>query len=110
LKISRYINLALHEGKIFGPDLVVRGSLDRLAPVSLTALSAGLALTPLLTGAAEPGREILHPVAVTIFGGLLSSTLFDAVLTPALFLAFGRKPLERLSAERRGALASAEIY
>jgi heavy-metal exporter, HME family len=110
LKISRYLNLALHEGKSFGPDLVVRGSLDRLAPVALTALSAGLALTPLLTGATEPGREILHPVAVTIFGGLLSSTLFDAVLTPALFLAFGRKPLERLSAERRDALASAEIY
>jgi HME family heavy-metal exporter len=110
LKISRYINLALHEGKSFGPDLVVRGSLDRLAPVALTALSAGLALTPLLIGATEPGREILHPVAVTIFGGLSSSTLFDAVLTPALFLAFGRKPLERLSAERRGALASVEIY
>jgi heavy-metal exporter, HME family len=110
LKISRYINLTLHEGAIFGPELVMRGSLDRLAPVLLTALSAGLALTPLLTGAAEPGREILHPVAVTIFGGLLSSTLFDAVLTPTLFLAFGRRPLERLSVGRAGALAPAEIY
>jgi heavy-metal exporter, HME family len=110
LKISRYINLALHEGARFGPDLVMRGSLDRLAPVLLTALSAGLALTPLLSGAAEPGREILHPVAVTIFGGLLSSTLFDAVLTPTLFLAFGRKPLERLSAASEDALAPAEIY
>jgi HME family heavy-metal exporter len=110
LKISRYVNLALHEGAKFGPDLVVRGSLDRLAPVLLTALSAGLALTPLLSGAGEPGREILHPVAVTIFGGLLSSTLFDAVLTPTLFLAFGRRPLERLSAARADALAPAEIY
>ena len=88
----------------------MRGSLERLAPVLLTALSAGLALTPLLSGAGEPGREILHPVAVTIFGGLLSSTLFDAVLTPTLFLAFGRRPLERVSATRADALAPAEIY
>jgi HME family heavy-metal exporter len=110
LKVSRYINLALHEGGKFGPDLVMRGSLDRLAPVLLTALSAGLALTPLLFGAGEPGREILHPVAVTIFGGLASSTLFDAVLTPTLFLAFGRKPVDRLSAAHAGALAPAEIY
>jgi HME family heavy-metal exporter len=110
LKISRYINLALHEGVRFGPDLVMRGSLERLAPVLLTALSAGVALTPLLSGAGEPGREILHPVGVTIFGGLLSSTLLDAVLTPTLFLAFGRRPLERLTAARADALAPAEIY
>jgi heavy-metal exporter, HME family len=110
LKISRYVNLVLHEGARFGPNLVMRGSLERLAPVLLTALSAGLALTPLLRGASEPGREILHPVAVTIFGGLLSSTLLDAVLTPALFLAFGREPLKRLSAIRRDAHAPAEVY
>jgi len=110
LKISRYINLVLHEGTRFGPDLVMRGNLERLAPVLLTALSAGLALTPLLRGAGEPGREILHPVAVTIFGGLLSSTLLDAVLTPALFLVFGREPLKRLSAIQPGARAPAEIY
>ena len=110
LKISRYINLALHEGARFGPDLVMRGSLERLAPVLLTALSAGLALMPLLRGAGQPGREILHPVAVTIFGGLLTSTLLDAILTPTLFLIFGRKPLERLSAQRPDALTRAEIY
>ena len=110
LKISRYINLAVHEGVPFGPQLVVRGSLDRLAPVLLTASSAGLALTPLLLGAGEPGREILHPVAVTIFGGLISSTLLDAVLTPTLFLAFGRRALERMSAARENTLAPAEIY
>jgi heavy-metal exporter, HME family len=110
LKISRYINLALHEGEQFGRDLVIRGSLERLAPVLLTALCAGLALMPLLLGAGEPGREILHPVAVTIFGGLLSSTLLDAVLTPILFLSFGRKPLERLLASRTDALRLAEAY
>ena len=105
LKISRYINLAMHEGEQFGRDLVIRGSLERLAPVLLTALCAGLALTPLLLGAGEPGREILHPVAVTIFGGLLSSTLLDAVLTPILFLTFGRRPLERLLASRARCVA-----
>jgi HME family heavy-metal exporter len=110
LKISRYVNLVLHEGATFGPDLVMRGSLERLAPVLLTALSAGLALTPLLRGAGEPGLEILHPVAVAIFGGLLCSTLLDAVVTPALFLAFGRKPLDRLAAGRPAAGAPVEVY
>ena len=110
LKISRYVNLALHEGERFGPDLVIRGSLERLAPVLLTALSAGLALTPLLLGAGEPGREILHPVAVTIFGGLLSSTLLDAILTPTLFLAFGREPLQRLLATGPHVSTPAQVY
>ena len=100
LKVSHWINLALNEGERFGPSLVMRGAQERLAPVLMTALSAGLALTPLLIGADLPGREILHPVAVTIFGGLVTATIIDAVLTPVLFLAFGRKPLERLIAER----------
>jgi CzcA family heavy metal efflux pump len=110
LKISHYINLALHEGERFGRALVVRGSLERLTPVLMTALSAGLALTPLLFGADEAGREILHPVAVTIFGGLLSATLLDTVLTPVLFLTFGKKPLERLAAVQAGALTPAEAF
>jgi CzcA family heavy metal efflux pump len=110
LKISHYINLALHEGERFGRALVVRGSLERLTPVLMTALSAGLALTPLLLGADEAGREILHPVAVTIFGGLLSATLLDTILTPVLFLAFGKKPLERLAAVQAGALTPAEAF
>lgn len=96
LKISHYINLALYEGETFGRDLVVRGSLERLTPVLMTALSAGVALIPLMIAADEPGREILHPLAVTIFGGLVSATLIDAVLTPLLFLKLGRRPLERL--------------
>lgn len=110
LKISHYINLALYEGERFGRDLVVRGSLERLTPVLMTALSAGLALTPLLVGADLPGREILHPVAVTIFGGLISATLLDTLLTPVLFLTFGRKPLERIQASRAGALTPAEAF
>ncbi|MEH2514932.1 HME family heavy-metal exporter [Bradyrhizobium sp. AZCC 1610] len=96
LKISHYINLALREQMEFGPALVIRGSLERMTPVLMTALSAGLALLPLLIAVDEPGKEILHPVAVTIFGGLVSATLLDALITPVLFLMFGRKPLMRL--------------
>jgi HME family heavy-metal exporter len=98
LKISHYINLALHEGVPFGRDLIVRGSLDRLTPVLMTALSAGFALLPLLIDPGSPGKEVLHPVAVTIFGGLISATLLDAVLTPLLFQRFGERPLRRLLA------------
>jgi len=82
LKVSHYINLVLHEGCAFGPDMVVRGSLERLTPVLMTALSAGFALLPLIVGADAPGKEILHPVAITIFGGLVSATLLDTLLTP----------------------------
>jgi HME family heavy-metal exporter len=99
LKISHYINLAIHEGMPFGRELVVRGSLERLTPVLMTALSAGVALVPLLIDPSAPGKEILHPVAVTIFGGLISATLLDTFLTPVLFLRFGRKPMERLIAD-----------
>ena len=67
LKISHYINLALYENETFGRELIVRGSLERLTPVLMTALSAGVALIPLIIAADEPGREILHPLAVTIF-------------------------------------------
>ncbi len=100
LKISHYLNLALHEGMAFGPDLVMRGSLERMTPVLMTALSAGVALVPLMIDAGAPGKEILHPVAVTIFGGLVSATLLDAVLTPALFLRFGAPALRRLAEQR----------
>lgn len=114
LKVSHYINLALYEGERFGRDLVVRGSLERMTPVLMTAVSAGLALVPLIIAADEPGREILHPLAVTIFGGLISATLIDAVLTPLLFSKFGRKPLERIIADRDakplGGSAPAEAF
>jgi len=116
LKISHYINLALLEGLPFGRDLVLRGSLERLTPVLMTALSAGVALVPLMIDPTAPGKEILHPVAITIFGGLISATLLDTFLTPVLFLRFGRKPLERLLAASKApssdpaAAPAAEAY
>ena len=100
LKISHYINLCAFEGEVFGRKMIVRGSLERLTPVLMTALVAAFALTPLLLSADTPGKEILHPVAVVIFGGLISSTLLDTLLTPVLFWRFGEKPLQRLLAEK----------
>ncbi|WP_265941913.1 efflux RND transporter permease subunit [Dechloromonas sp. A34] len=100
LKISHYINLCAFEGEVFGRKMIVRGSLERLTPVLMTALVAAFALTPLLLSADAPGKEILHPVAVVIFGGLISSTLLDTLLTPVMFWLFGEKPLQRLLAEK----------
>ena len=96
LKISHYINLCRFEGEAFGQAMIVRGSLERLTPVLMTALVAAFALTPLLLAADAPGKEILHPVAVVIFGGLVSSTLLDTLLTPVLFWLFGQRATERL--------------
>ncbi|MBX9836520.1 MAG: CusA/CzcA family heavy metal efflux RND transporter [Burkholderiaceae bacterium] len=102
LKISHYINLCAFEGERFGRALIVRGSLERLTPVLMTALVAAFALVPLLVSAAAPGKEILHPVAVVIFGGLVSSTLLDTFLTPLMFWRWGEKPLARLLATKAG--------
>jgi HME family heavy-metal exporter len=97
--------------------MVTRGSLERLTPVLMTALVAAFALTPLLVAADAPGKEILHPVAVVIFGGLVSSTLLDTVLTPLLYLLFGEEPTRRLVATGHaagdvaaGKLAATESY
>ncbi|MBR0655506.1 efflux RND transporter permease subunit [Plastoroseomonas arctica] len=110
LKISHYINLSLHEGERWGLALVLRGSAERLTPVLMTALSAGLALIPLTIGADAPGKEILHPVAVTILGGLVSSTLLDTFVTPILFHRFGRPALERLRNDARAARDAAPAH
>jgi HME family heavy-metal exporter len=96
LKVSHYINLMRMEGENFDHKMILRGSLERLAPVLMTALVTAFALAPLLFEAERPGTEILHPVAVVIFSGLISSTLLDTFLTPAMFWLFGRKGVERL--------------
>jgi CzcA family heavy metal efflux pump len=91
MMISHYLHLMKHEGEAFSREMIVRGTLERLVPVLMTALCAGIALIPLLFAANEPGKEILHPVAVVIVGGLVSSTLLDLMITPAVFYLFGRK-------------------
>jgi len=96
MMIDHYIHLMRYEGHAFSRELVVQGSLERLVPVLMTALTAGLGLIPLVMSSDAPGKEILYPVAVVILGGLISSTLLDLLVTPAAFWLFG----ERSSAAR----------
>jgi HME family heavy-metal exporter len=96
LKVSHYINLMRFEGENFDHKMIIRGSLERLSPVLMTALVTAFALAPLLFEAERPGTEVLHPVAVVIFSGLISSTLLDTFLTPVMFWLFGRRDAEFL--------------
>ncbi|MFT4731246.1 MAG: CzcA family heavy metal efflux pump [Gammaproteobacteria bacterium] len=91
LKLSHYLNLIKFEDEQFNTQLIIRGAQERLAPVMMTSMVTAFALIPLLMAADVPGKEILHPVAVVIFSGLLSSTLLDALLTPLLYREFGGK-------------------
>ena len=94
LKISHYLNLMQSEGELFSLAMIIRGSIERLSPVLMTALVTAFALAPLLFEAERPGTEILHPVAVVIFSGLISSTVLDTFLTPAMFWLYGKKASE----------------
>jgi CzcA family heavy metal efflux pump len=94
MMISHYVHLIEHENEKFGDRMIIRGSLERLVPVLMTAMVAGLALIPLTLDAQAPGKEILYPVATVILGGLLSSTLLDIVVTPAIFKLFGEEALK----------------
>jgi CzcA family heavy metal efflux pump len=91
MMISHYLHLMKHEGEGFTYAMIERGTLERFVPVIMTALSAGIALIPFVIAMAEPGKEILSPVAICIVGGLVTSTLLDFAVTPAVFRMFGKK-------------------
>jgi len=110
LLLNHYLHLVKYEGEDWTKEMIVRGGLERLAPVLMTALTAGIALVPLTLSAGEPGKEILYPVATVIVGGLISSTLLDFFVHPALFWTLGLKSAQRVveADERRVPLASHE--
>jgi HME family heavy-metal exporter len=95
LLLQHYIHLVEFEGESFTKEMIVRAGLERLAPVLMTALTAGIALIPLVLAAGEPGKEILYPVATVILGGVVSSTMLDFFVHPALFWLFGIRSAER---------------
>ncbi len=103
LLINHYLHLVQHDGETWTKEMIVRAGKDRLAPVLMTALTSGIGLVPLAMSAGEPGKEILYPVATVIIGGLISSTLLEFFVRPALFWQFGiragRRVMERVAAE-----------
>jgi len=101
LLVTHYFHLMKEEGEDFTEHMVVRGSLERLAPVLMTALTAGIGLVPLVLGGQEPGREILYPVATVILGGLVTSTFCEFLIHPGLFWKFSGKDADTLVHQAR---------
>ena len=103
LLLDHYLHLVKYEGETFSREMIIRAGKERLAPVLMTALTAGIGLVPLALAAGQPGKEILYPVATVIIGGLMSSTLLEFLVRPALFWKFGlraaRRSVEKTAAE-----------
>jgi Cu/Ag efflux pump CusA len=96
--VRHFQHLDQDEGEAFGPGLVLRGAKERLTPIVLTALAIAFALLPLLIFGNIPGQEVLQPMAVVVLGGLVTATLLNLFVAPALYLRFGANAERRLNA------------
>ena len=96
LLLDHYIHLVKEEGYEFSKEMIIKAGQERMVPVMMTALTSGIALIPLILAPDDPGKEILYPVATVIIGGLISSTLLDFIVRPAIFWLFGRKAVEKV--------------
>ncbi|MFO1019359.1 MAG: efflux RND transporter permease subunit [Planctomycetales bacterium] len=97
LLVSHYLHLIREEGETFSTQMIIRGSLERLAPVLMTALTTGIGLVPLVWGGAQPGKEILYPVATVILGGLITSTICEYIVHPGIFWRYSGRDALRLA-------------
>ena len=103
MMLSHYLHLMKEEGESFNKQMIIRGSLERLVPVLMTALTAGLSLIPLALASGQPGKEILQPLAVVVLGGILTSTILDQAVTPAIFYKFGKPLADKIFAQNHKA-------
>jgi len=107
--IEHYQHLEEFEGEKFGPQLVLRGAIERISPIMMTALTTLMALLPLIVAGSAPGHEIEHPMAVVILGGLVTSTLLNLFVVPSLYLRFGARPAPAVEPKIRGELQAALV-
>jgi Cu/Ag efflux pump CusA len=104
LLLSRYRELEHDAGEAFGPELVLRGAAERVTPVVTTATTAALVLLPLVVAGSRAGYEVVHPLAVVVLGGLVTTTFLVLFVLPALYLRFGAV------AERESGASLAEFF
>lgn len=100
LLLNHYLYLMKLKGQPLSREMITRAGQERLAPVLMTALTSGIGLLPLALSAGEPGKEILYPIAAVIIGGLITSTLAEFFVRPALFWVAGRGAAEKIVARR----------
>ncbi|MDO5580519.1 MAG: efflux RND transporter permease subunit [Planctomycetia bacterium] len=103
LLMNHYFHLVEFEGESLDKNMIVRAGKDRVAPVLMTALTSAIGLLPLALSPHLPGRELLYPIAVVVIGGLITSTMMEFFVRPALFWTFGRKKAEILILQRKKA-------